>query len=72
MLDKSKPYGEVFGGGRGRYIQDGKEYDVFGREIADVGMQSHEDAALYEVNVIETDLPEQVTPENTRKRKPRR
>jgi hypothetical protein len=67
MLDRSKPYGEVFGGSRTRYVQDGKDYDSQGNEIVTV-----DEAPTYEVNVVETDLLEQVTPENTRKRKPRR
>lgn len=33
-LDKNKNFGEIFGGGRKRYLQDGRYFDVHGDEIA--------------------------------------
>lgn len=38
-LDKKKEFGEVFGGGRIRYEQDGVLFDVHGDEIVEEGAQ---------------------------------
>ena len=32
-LDRSRPFGEVYGPGNVRFIQDDKEFDVFGQEV---------------------------------------
>lgn len=33
MLDRTRPYGEVMGNTRARYVQDGIEYDATGAPI---------------------------------------
>lgn len=35
-LDKSRPYGSIFGGGRAKFVQDGVEFDNFGNPLVAV------------------------------------
>lgn len=44
-LDKNRPYGEIFGGGRLRYEQDGSFFDVHGELVDESAADDSADKA---------------------------
>lgn len=56
-LDKSRPYGSIFGDTRARFIQDGVEFDNFGDPV--VAVEAPEVVEVVEVEEIPSygDLP---------------